>query len=268
MGEEEDFLASYYPKPWYASFWKVLLLVVLFFVGLAVILFGLLIYQEYSRIQKGETPLYLEAEPTNDATNGIVTNTTSQSSGGATIVGSKSTSMALDFTPGPDDDPYMGTPGAPVEIIAFEDFQCPYCKEAVPIVKNVVEKNFSNVHFVYRDFPLYTIHAQARPAAEAAECADEQGKFWAYHDLIFEQQSQMATANFFSTLAEQAGLDLAAFEQCVTEQRYTQEVQQDLDEGLLAGASATPTFIINGVKYQGVLSESQFQQIIDAELTE
>lgn len=279
MGEPEDIFASYYPTPWYKSFWKVLVLVVVMIVGIAALLFGVLVYQEYNRIQVGETPLFAENsnQITVGLTNANVTNTnvantnTANAGQSSANLSSSDTNMninpvAFNFTPDADDDPYIGTPGAPVQIIAFEDFQCPYCLAAVPIIKQVVENNFENVQFVYRDFPLYTIHAQARPAAEAAECADDQDQFWAFHDLIFENQSQLATAGFFTDLAEQVGLDMAVFEQCVGEQRHAQEVQRDLDEGLLAGVSATPTFIINGTKYQGVLSEAQFQEVIDSEL--
>ena len=261
MGEPEDIFASYYPTPWYKNFWKVLILIIVSIVGIAAILFGVLVYMEWRNIQSGEAPIYVDDELTGTAS-GNVNQTKNQFSG----TSSTNNATALNFVPGIDDDPYLGTSDAPVEIFAFEDFQCPYCRAAVPIIKQVVEDNLKNVHFVYRDFPLYTIHPQARSAAQAAECADDQGSFWPYHDLLYANQSELATAGIFTSLAKQAGLNIELFEQCVVEQRYVDEVQRDLDEGLLSGVSATPTFIINGTKYQGVLSESQFQDIIDSEL--
>ena len=118
---------------------------------------------------------------------------------------------------------------------------------------------------MFRDFPLYTIHPQSIAASQAGECADEQGKFWPWHDLVFLNQAKLAQAPaIFSVWAEQADMNVSDFAQCVTEERYANEVQKDLNEGFLAGVSVTPTFFVNGQKYEGVLSEDQWIELIEA----
>lgn len=225
---------------WYNSFGKVVAVILLLFVLLAGIAFGLMVFAQYRTV---------------DTTNSAVTNVTTNT-----------VQPTVQYTaPDADDDPYLGLVDAPVEIIAFEDFQCPFCQQAEPILYNVYQQYPQQVKVVYRDFPLYTIHDQSIAAAQAGECADEQGQFWAWHDLAFINQSDLPLAPaVFSTWAEQAGLDVAAFDACVQAERYASEVQKDLDEGFLAGVSATPTFFINGQRVRGVVTEQQWIDLIEA----
>lgn len=228
---------------WYNSFGKVLALVLLVFFLLAAIAFGLLFFGQYFQL----------STPKNTNTTQINTNLSSNTN-------------AL-TTPDADDDPYLGPEDAPVEIIAFEDFQCPYCEAEAPILKQVLAKYPEEVKLVYRDFPLYTIHQQAISAAQAGECADAQGKFWAWHDQAYANQSALSAAPVvYSIWAQTAGLDVAEFELCVAQELYAQEVQKDQDEGILAGVSATPTFFINGEKLEGTISLADWETIIDAAL--
>lgn len=236
---------------WYKSFWKILLLVVVVFILGGGLLFGWMVYQEYQKIQSGQVSQFSNTQFLNNG----------QLSGDA-----NGTTQNIQFIPDVDDDPYLGNLKAPVVIISFEDFQCPFCKEAYVIMQSILKQYPDDVVFVYRDFPLTNIHLQSFSAALAANCAAEQGKFWLYHDMLFANQASLTTTTIFSQLAQQAGLNTTDFATCLDNQTYTAEVQKDLDEGLLAGVSATPTYFVNGTMYRGVLSEDQWKAVIEAEL--
>jgi len=166
-----------------------------------------------------------------------------------------------------DDDPVLGDENAPVTIVSFEDFQCPFCKRSFDQTFPQLKKEYidtGKVKYVYRDFPL-SFHPEAQPAAEAAECADEQGKFWEMHDLIFQNQAIMSNSAY-KQWAEQLGLDTAQFNDCLDSGKYRQEVQSDSNYGSQVGVSGTPTFFINGIRLVGAQPFEAFKQIIDAEL--
>jgi protein-disulfide isomerase len=163
------------------------------------------------------------------------------------------------------DDPFMGEPDAPVVIVGFEDFQCPFCLQAFPIIREVMTKNQGEIKFIYRDFPIVAIHPESAQAALAAECADEQGKFWEYHDKLFINQSDLSAVGL-NNYANQVGLNLASFNQCLNDDEYKEEVQQDFDDGVAAGVSGTPTWFVNGKMIAGVLPLEVWQQIIEAEI--
>jgi protein-disulfide isomerase len=171
-----------------------------------------------------------------------------------------------------DDDPIIGSPDAPVTIIEFSDFQCPFCaaffSETLPTIKTDYIDT-EKVRMVYRDFPLSNIHPHAEEAAEAANCASEQGKFWEYHDLLFQNQQIWASGNTTVELrgyASNLGLDETAFDQCLSSGRYADEVSKDLMDGQTAGVTGTPTFFINGLKVVGAQPSDVFTSIIDSEL--
>ncbi|MFA5994948.1 MAG: thioredoxin domain-containing protein [Patescibacteria group bacterium] len=161
-----------------------------------------------------------------------------------------------------DNDPAMGNAKAPMQIIAFEDFQCPYCEQAYAIERQLVQKYPNDILFVYRDFPLTTLHAQAWPAALAANCANEQNKFWAYHDLMFAEQKNITQANIFQTWADKLKLNGTQFASCLSSQKYQEEVQQDFDAGVLAGVDRTPTYFVNGVKLTGVYTLEEWEEAL------
>ena len=178
-----------------------------------------------------------------------------------------------------DDDPSWGPADAPVTIIEFSDFQCPFClrfwNQTLPQIKQEYQ---DKVRFVYRDFPLTGIHAWAQKAAEAAECADDQDKFWEYHDLIFANQNalseQLNTAGLdgvlatFKSYAADLGLDTAPFNDCLDSGKYTSEVQKDLQDGQSYGVTGTPAFFINGQLVSGAQPFANFKTVIDAALEE
>jgi protein-disulfide isomerase len=165
-----------------------------------------------------------------------------------------------------DDDPFMGPADAPVTIIEFSDFQCPYCRRVQPILQQVLKDYHGTVKLVFRDFPLRNIHPQAQKAAEAAQCAAEQQQFWAYHDKLFATTQLEEPA--LKQYAQELGLDMQRFEPCVTSGKYAQEVERDLQDGLNAGVSATPSFFVNGQPLSGAVPYERFKELVDSALEE
>jgi protein-disulfide isomerase len=158
-----------------------------------------------------------------------------------------------------------GNPNAPVTIVEFSDFQCPFCRTAEPTIKEVLEKYKDKVRFSYRDFPIERIHPLAKQAAEASRCAGEQGKFWEYHDLLYANQTRLDQTG----LAEHArmiGLDMDQFSACLSSDKFKAAVDSDFQAGIRAGVSGTPAFYIQGVFLSGAQPVSAFGKIIDAEL--
>ena len=164
----------------------------------------------------------------------------------------------------PGDSPRYGNVAAPVQIIEFSDFQCPYCTRGAETLTQVKEKYGDKVTIVFRHFPL-PMHDRAHRAAEASECANEQGKFWEYHDQLFANQRAMTEENLAS-YAENVKIDAAKFNECLTSGRHVATVEQDMKEGAAAGMSGTPGFFINGVFLGGAMPIEQFSEVIDAEL--
>jgi protein-disulfide isomerase len=160
--------------------------------------------------------------------------------------------------------PSRGNPKAPVTIVEFSDFQCPYCVRARPAVKRVREVYGDQVRFVFRHFPL-DFHAQAQKAGEAAACAGEQGKFWEMHDLLWENSSKLQVADLKAHAAT-LGLDAAAFGACLDSGRHASLVESDLAAGQGYGVSGTPAFFVNGRPLVGAQPFEAFAQVIDDEL--
>lgn len=161
--------------------------------------------------------------------------------------------------------PTRGPEDAPVTIIEFSDYQCPFCRRAEPTVQQLLERYPDQIRFVYRHFPLESIHPRARPAAEAAACAGEQGKFWEYHDAIFKDPSKLADEDLHRNAAD-AGLDAEAFRACFEEGRFRDAIDADLAAGREAGVSGTPAFFVNGIPLSGARPLDDFVQLVESEL--
>jgi protein-disulfide isomerase len=161
-------------------------------------------------------------------------------------------------------DPVTGGASARVEIVEFSDFQCPYCRQVAPVLKQIMAKYGDRVKLVWKDFPLPS-HPDARPAAEAAQCANDQGKFWAYHDKLFENQNDMSVTNL-KEWAAQMGMDATKFNACFDKGTHRQLVQQDQEEGSRHGVSSTPSVFINGRALIGAASVETYGAIIEEEL--
>ena len=179
-----------------------------------------------------------------------------------------------------DDDPVKGNPDAPVTVVEYSDFQCPFCLRFFQQTLPLIEENYidtGKIKFVYKDLPLDSLHPNARAAHIAAECADEQGKFWEYHDVLFEKQPQWSNLasselqNKFTEFATDMGLQAASFESCMQSPNIADEVNKDTLEAASYGATGTPTFFIGNeedgfVKLVGAQPYQTFQAVIDSRL--
>ncbi|MBI2861531.1 MAG: DsbA family protein [Chloroflexi bacterium] len=164
-----------------------------------------------------------------------------------------------------------GSPDSPVTIEVWSDFQCPYCRDAAFLVERQIEAAYiatGKAHLVYRH--LARIGPESIWAAEAAECASEQGKFWEYHDLLFQRQSGENKGTFakkrLEGFAAELGIDTQPFNACLDSDRYAAMVNQETNEGQRKGVTLTPTFFINGEKVEGAQLFNVFQGIIEAKL--
>ncbi len=178
-----------------------------------------------------------------------------------------------------DDDPILGDEDAPLTLIEFSDYQCPYCsrftKEVFPLIKEEYIKS-GKLRYVFRDFPIEQLHPQAQKAAEAAHCAGEQGKYWEMHDLLFEKQKAMEI-DHLKSYAKEMKLDVTDFNTCLDSGKYAKEIMKDLQEGQRAGVRGTPSFVlgktskdgnIKGRFIRGAVPYQEFRKMFEAMLKE
>jgi protein-disulfide isomerase len=163
-------------------------------------------------------------------------------------------------------DPAIGGASAPVTIVEFSDFQCPYCQRAAPTLKRVRQTYGDKVRIVWKDFPLTQIHPQAFKAAEAAHCAEEQGKFWEFHDRLFGNQQALQPDDLKKTAAD-LGLDTAKFNACFDASKYAERVRDGVAAGTRLGVNSTPTMYLNGRLVSGAQPYEVFTAMIDEELS-
>jgi len=159
--------------------------------------------------------------------------------------------------------PVRGGEKATVTIVEFSDYECPFCKRAEPTVQQVLKTYGDKVRFVYRHYPL-EFHAKARPAAEAAECANAQGKFWEFHDKVFASADLSETK--LKAIAGEIGLDQAKFDECLAKKGGKDAVDKDMADASSVGVTGTPAFFINGRMISGAQPFEKFKEIIDQEL--
>ncbi|MCL4435571.1 MAG: DsbA family protein [Thaumarchaeota archaeon] len=168
--------------------------------------------------------------------------------------------------------PSLGDLNAPVTIVEFSDFQCPFCASFFNETLPQIQKDYidtGRIRLVYKNFPITKIHPYAEKAAEAAECAKEQGKFWEYHDLLFGNQQAWISENATTTFEKYAStlkLNITQFSSCLNTNKYSGEISKDLQDGQKAQVSGTPTFFINGIRVVGAQPYSVFKDTIDSEL--
>jgi protein-disulfide isomerase len=149
-----------------------------------------------------------------------------------------------------DKDHARGPPDAAVTLVEYGDYECPYCGNAYPVIKRLRQEWEDRLRFVFRNFPLNTIHAHAGVAAQAAEAAAAQGKFWEMHDLLYEHQHDLADADLVN-YALKLGLEVYRFESDLSGETFATRVSEDFRGGVRSGVNGTPTFFINGVRYGG-----------------
>ena len=162
------------------------------------------------------------------------------------------------------DDPVFGPSSAAVEIIEFSDFQCPFCQRLTDTLEQLKSEHGSDIRLVFKDYPLPN-HAQAFKAAEAGNCANQQGKFWELHDTMFSRQSELGVDDL-KRHAGELGMDQAAFDACLDSGRFAEQVNADLTAGQQYGVSSTPTVFINGRAVMGAAPFEMFDEIIREEL--
>jgi protein-disulfide isomerase len=179
------------------------------------------------------------------------------------------------------DDPVRGNPNAPITIVEFSDFQCPFCARFFAQTLPQIQQDYidsGKVKLVFRDFPLESIHANAGVASIAGECADDQKMFWQYHDKLFEGQTQWArlsasdATTTFKQYASELRLNSADFNSCLDSEKYSNEIAQDFQNGANYGVTGTPAFFIGNdkegyVTLIGAKPYSAFQEVIDKELS-
>jgi protein-disulfide isomerase len=164
----------------------------------------------------------------------------------------------LDITA--DDDPYLGGKDAKITIIEFADYQCPFCSQVGQTLKDLLAKKEDKVKVIFRDFPLPS-HKNARIAAEAAECADEQGKFWAYNELLFNNQQSLSVENL-KTYAHGIGLNTEKFNRCLDTRKQRSEVEKDAADAKRAGINSAPSIVINGYYISGIPTLAYLEEVI------
>ncbi|MFZ5391392.1 MAG: DsbA family protein [Patescibacteria group bacterium] len=159
------------------------------------------------------------------------------------------------------DDPSLGPVYAPVTIVEFGDFECPYCRQSYSIIKQLLAKYPDGLRFIYRDYPVSSIHSQALPAAQAANCAKQQNKFWQYHDKLFDRQNELGDSLYLS-LASELGLNISDFKSCLNDPKIVKEIEEDLSVGVDAGIQGTPAWFINNRKVEGSLPLEVWEKLI------
>jgi protein-disulfide isomerase len=162
-------------------------------------------------------------------------------------------------------DHIQGKNTAPLELVEYGDYQCPHCGRAYPIIKNLQRSLGDDLKFVFRNFPLSEIHPDAFTAAVAAEAAGLQDKYWEMHDIIFENQQALDLESLF-LYAKAIGLDVKRFKNDIQKNELADKVEQDFESGIRSGVNGTPSFFINGRKYNGDWEEDVFDQYLKSQL--
>lgn len=159
-----------------------------------------------------------------------------------------------------DSDHISGPEDAAVTLVEYGDFQCPYCGAAFPVIKEIVDRMGNRLRFVFREFPLTEVHEFAEIAAEAAEAAGAQDKFWEMHDTIYENQDDLNVDHLFQW-AQSIGLNMERFDRDLRSHRFQGKVHEDFMSGVHSGVNGTPTFFINENRYDGAAS---FEELLQA----
>lgn len=160
-----------------------------------------------------------------------------------------------------------GNINAAIELVEYGDYECPYCGRAYPIVKNIQQVLGADLKFVFRNFPLSKIHPHAFAAAVVTEAAALQNRFWQMHDIIFENQRNLNTESIFQ-FAEALELDMQQFKRDIQRKELLDKVQGDFESGMRSGVNRTPSFFINGEKYEGSWDEKDFLEYLQGLLAQ
>jgi len=163
-----------------------------------------------------------------------------------------------------DDDPSKGPKSAPILLVEFSEFQCPFCKRTRPTLDKILNKYGSKVRYIFRDFPL-SFHKQAKSAANAANCAQEQGKYWEFFEQLWKSQGKHSNEKLIE-IGQGIGLSMSPFKACVESEKYFSEIDKDQKAGSEMGVTGTPAYFVNGVFLSGAQPYERFEEIIEEEL--
>ena len=164
-----------------------------------------------------------------------------------------------------DKDHIQGEANAIIEFVEYGDYQCPYCGMAYPVIKNIQKKFGKDLKFVFRNFPLSKIHPHAKLAAIAAEASDKQERFWEMHDIIFENQKNLSNS-FLIAYANEVGLDIFQFKTDMNDETLIKKIESDFESGLRSGVNGTPSFFVNGEKYNEYWDENNLGNFISIKI--
>ncbi len=245
-----NLLSSPTRRPWYKKTGGILLLVLLGIIGFIFLIFLFFFVYDLWQIKSGHI-----ADLENEF------HSTRFTAGTGFAVGT-----GLDKTPAEvasvirGTDPTIGSSKAPVTIVAFVDFQCPFCQAGYPLFHRVMDKYQPVARVVFKNFPLETIHPDALAAANAAACANAQGKFWPYYDQLFTVKA--LDQDSFIRYAQATKLNLTKFTACLSAATYQSSIDQDLQDGIVLGVRGTPTYFVNGTRIEGVTNEATWDKAI------
>ncbi|MFW0862590.1 MAG: DsbA family protein [Candidatus Komeilibacteria bacterium] len=217
-------------KPWYKKWWGVLIIFLGIFLLASILSFSWAVYE---RVQELRDEQFV--------------------------------SLRQDYLEGlaPGYSPRLGSENPVLTIVEFSDFQCPFCAESAPIMKQIMNEYGGLVQFVYRHMPVDSLHPDAWNASLASTCADEQNAFWTYHDKLFTEQDNLSKDNLFA-IAENLGMNMDQFKKCFDSEKYASQVRRDMNDGAELEIEGTPTFFANGEMLSGVLRYDQWKIILDA----
>ncbi len=163
------------------------------------------------------------------------------------------------------DDHIRGDKNAKVTLVEYSDFECPFCGKLIPTLDKIMDEYKGKVKLIFRHFPLSSIHPNAQKAAEASECASDQGKFWEMHDKMFAEQDNLGIDSL-KAMAKSLGLNSSKFNECLDSGKYAKKVADSEEEGTAYGVKGTPTTFVNGTLISGSLPYDSFKQVIDSAL--
>ncbi len=229
-------MSTYYNRKWHQKWWGILLIIFLIVIAIIIIASVLYVFEVTKDIQNGEIQ-YSE-------TSGEVYNPTKTREGEAKY--------------------WLGAQEPDLVIVEWSDYNCPYCKQAFSVLKEVAQTYQNSVKIIHRDFPLISVDSPT--LALAARCAGEQGRFWAMSENLFNQQGNFQLTEL-PTLAQQVGIESEQFLTCMEENRYTDEIRADIADAETLNISAAPTYTVDEYKFDGFMSADQFKLLIEKSLT-
>ena len=232
------------------SWWKYLI-IILFFIGASVFVWRVFYFADL--IQSGQMLKEVDLSFAKDL---------SKSTSLATVV-----SQGTNYEVVSDDDPRLGNKDARLTIVEFADFGCPYSRQVSFLVRSLAKQYEDQIQYIYRDFPLDELHPQARLAAQAGECAQDQGSFWEYHDKLYQNQFDLSEDRLLQH-AMALDLHMYQFRSCLEKEIHATEVQKDYEDGVGAGVYGTPTFFFNGFRIPGSIPADTFRTLIEQFLQE